>query len=1056
MSNAQDIGGAPRGAWWISASVVACFLISGATGLVYEIVWSRYVQQLIGSSGYAHTVTLATFMAGLGLGNHLLGRQADRWRSPLALYAWLEVGIGAYGLAFPALFVAWTALYLRVGAALGPTSPWILPLKLTLGALVMVLPATLMGGTLPALCRWLVRHQAHLGQRIGALYFINTAGAVFGCALGGFVLLEAWGLSMTMTATAWVNLIIGGALLAVARWLEPPAELEVDEEDERPDTAPSPVTDEEVPRRGAEAARSPRVVLSAFWVAGLGGALSMLYELVWIRLVGFVFGSSTWSFSVMLMTFISGMAIGGGLAAWLMRRPRPLLSALGGCQLGIAASVLVMVPFYERFPYLFALLRATVARSDTGFVMLQALQVLLLAALMLIPTTLMGMALPMATRLVTREVGSVGHDVGRVFAVNTFGTLLGASITGLALIPALGLQNTLYLGVLMSATLGLSVLAVAGRRRGLLGGAGVCALLLVLAVAWGVGRWDPILMTAGFFRRKAPPESFEAMRERYARHKLLFARDGQDMTVTVFEVDDEVFLKVNGKTDASTLREDMVTQTISGHLPVLLHPGEPRDALVIGLGSGVTAGAVLRHPDTRVTIVELSESVVEGARHFAHVNHDVLNDPRATLHIGDARDFLLLEERDEGYDVVISEPSNPWISGVANLFAVDFFEAVERNLAPDGVYVQWLQLYAFSDEAFTRSVRSLRRIFPHVTVWRFTRADALILASRQPLQSDPETLAERLNLPSIASDLGPEGPLPLQLNAEAPDVSPIALLSHQVISADAVPVVVDPQGPINTVDAPYLEFEAPRAMFRGDAPTILDAQDARREWEARRSLLIGASLDHDNLAEHPERALALAEILQRSGQTSLASALRRSADTHRAADDAAVRGSLARDEADGLLAAHVERLLEREQPPTADVCAFYADQQARRLLAMANIWLIPDTRRLQRWVLRCAERHPTLAPSLMTSVSAALYGLGDSKQALDYARRGLAAIQQLSSARRSGEHAAAERERLDLLRLMGRSALILQQRDAARSAFEEILRQNPRDPEARQVLGVTR
>ncbi len=1059
------------------ALVVLCFLLSGATGLLYEIIWSRYLHQLIGSSGYAHTVTLATFMAGLGLGYHLFGRQADRWARPLALYAWLELGIGAYGLAFGAIFAAWTAVYIAVGTWLGPFSVWITPLKLILGAAVMVFPAVLMGGTLPALSRWLIQSRQDIGKHIGALYFINTAGAVLGCWLGGFVVLEWLGLSGAMMATAAINIAIGVGLLGMiyaqsgsiwGRWEAPSLE-DMDEdglldasrdiqvhkdETNGPSGADLPANigpnegddgdlgaaaeGQEVKEgRSALDVRSKRRINAALIGSAIGGGLAMLYELVWIRLVGFVFGSSTQSFSVMLVTFIGGMALGGLAAGWWMRKERDALRSMAWCEVGIAVGVLVMVPVYERFPYLFALLKGLVARSDAGFAAMKLLQVSLLALVMLIPTTLMGMALPLATREVADRLDKLGGDVGKVFAINVTGTLIGASATGLLILPLLGLQWTLYLGIVSSAVLGLWLLHVTSGRGGVRQVVVLGAVLAAMAglMAAGVGKWDPILLTAGFFRHKKAPKSFQDFKERYVNHKLLYARDGQDTTVTVFEVDETVFLKVNGKTDASTLREDMVTQMISGHLPMLIHPGDPKNALVIGLGSGVTAGSVLRHPDMAVDIVELSQSVAEGARHFGHVNHNVLDDPRATMHIGDAKDFLLLQGDacDPCYDVIISEPSNPWISGVANLFSVDFFGAIERNLAPDGVYVQWLQLYAFSDEAFARSVRSLRSVFPEVTVWRFTPADALIVASRTPFvrSLDSGALERRMAHPPVASDLGPEGPIPLA------DV--VDLLSHQVLSAADISALFTPRPPYNTDEHPYLEFEAPRAMFRGDRPRLLDEYDRRRVRHDHQELLVWRYMERVT----PQRALALSEVLERSGQEGLAKALRLSARTHLPVTEERVRSALERQEHDVLFAQHMARLMDDAEGPDAEGCALYLDQLARRHLAMANVWLLPSDVRLMSWTTRCAQAHPDRAPGYGLTASAALYGAGQARSALKLAQKSLKVAGQ----------EADKGLRVDLLRLIGRAALDLRDPALARTAFETILTLKPGDKESRRRLG---
>ncbi len=699
------------------------------------------------------------------------------------------------------------------------------------------------------------------------------------------------------------------------------------------------------------------------WVLGciaVTGGLTMVYELVWIRMVGFIFGSSSQSFSVMLVTFLAGIALGGAVAHWLFRAGRltsrrSLVTAFGACEVAVAASVLLMLPFYERFPYIFAQARTLFAPTDGGYAAMQLVQLALLGAVMLVPTTLVGVTLPLASRVVVAGVGDVGSGVGASFSSNTLGTLFGAAFTGLVLIPVLGIQVALLGATAASAGVGGALLWIAGRGRvAAVSVAIVGAALLVIVVAGGA--WNPVLMTAGYFRGKTAPENFEAMQKRYAGHKLLFSEDGHDSTVTVVAVDGDVFLKVNGKTDASTLREDMVTQTISGHLPILLHPGDPKEVLVIGLGSGVTAGATLTHPGTMTTSVELSQAVVDGARHFNPQNHDVLANPRHTMLVADAKDYVHLTPK--SFDVVISEPSNPWISGVASLFTAEFFEAVRGVMRDDGVYLQWLQLYAFSDEAFARSVRTLRSVFPHVTVWRFTRADCLLVASRTPLST--AQLARRLDV--VAGEFQPDSPLPVGHPAE--------LLVHQVLSAEAVTAAFAPRGkPLNRDTAPFLEFEAPRAMFRGTSPGILDDLDERNDSGATDRLLL-ASVPTTS----PPR---IAAALQRSGHAALAQKVERAARLDAVVTNPELTSALS----SGDSVAPLLRAVDETPAPDPDQCRGWSGRLAALAIESRNALFTPTLRRLRGLTQLCTERHPHLASTLRGYLGKALYATGRTAEA---------------------------------------------------------------------------
>ena len=951
------------------AILAICVAVSGAAGLVYEVVWSRYLGLLIGSSTVAHTLVLAAFMGGLALGNAVFGRFADRTGRPLFAYGLLELGIAAWAGVFALGWPAVSALYLAVGRTLGPESgglPWV---KLALGAALLLPPTVLMGGTIPLLSRVVVARDEEMGAGVALLYFLNTAGAVLGCAAAGFWWIEAHGLAGTLGIAALLNTVVGAVALALAP--RGPAleatdaeithgfaqtNLPVDEASEQHQRGAARGTTSDLglhadaPAGGVPPVTAPTLRRAVLVCIAVTGGLTMVYELVWIRMVGFIFGSSSQSFSVMLVTFLGGIALGGAAAQGLLRRPRPrqtLVAVFGACELGVAISVLAMLPFYERFPYVFATARTLFAPTDGGYASMQLLLVALLAAVMLVPTTLIGVTLPLAARIAVDGLDDVGAGVGASFAVNTVGTLLGAALTGLVFIPLAGVQASLLGAIAGSAGVGGVLLLVGGwRRTAVASPAAVAAALAVIVVTGGA--WDPVLMTAGYFRGKKAPESFDAMKERYAGHRLLFARDGNDATVTVVDVDGDIFLKVNGKTDASTLREDMVTQTISGHLPLLLHSGNPRDVLVIGLGSGVTAGAALAHPAARVTSVELSRAVVDGARHFAVQNRGVLDDPRHALLVADAKDYVHLTPR--RFDVVISEPSNPWISGVASLFTVEFFRAIRGVMNPDGVYLQWLQLYAFTDEAFSRSLRSLRAVFPHVTVWRFTRADCLLVASREPLST--EHLEGRLG--EVAPLFGAEAPLPID--------SPAALLAHQVLSSEAVSSAFAPVPPLNLDAAPFLGFEAPRAMFRRTSPGIVDDLDERRDPGAAQRLMI-ASVP----AAAPQ---TLADAVERAGRPLLAEHIRVAARLDVAVTDADLDAALAAgDPLPALLRA-------MDGPATAAQCRAWSGRLAAVAIESRNALFRPPLTRLTQFVTTCIDAHPALGPTLRDYLGKALFATG--------------------------------------------------------------------------------
>jgi len=407
-----------------------------------------------------------------------------------------------------------------------------------------------------------------------------------------------------------------------------------------------------------------RIIYGAVFVSG---CISLAYEIAWIRLLSLVLGSSTYSFSIMLAAFIAGIALG----SWLIsKRVLPLVSSyllFGLAELGIGLSIVLTLPIYERLPYTFHQIAWLLNRTTTTFYLFEGIKFIFCFGLMLLPTTFIGMTLPLASRVVTQSTEEVGKKVGSIFSVNTIGNVLGATAAGLVLLPLLGIQRLFEAGVLVNLLVGCLVLWTAaewGRKTKTIS----ILVTLLLFLVYGVrgAPWDKRILSSGEFRTREATEysSYEEYRKAFETETLLYYKDDSSMTVTVAEDDDDLYLKVNGKPDA-TAKGDLPTQVLLGQVPLLLKP-EAKSVLVVGLGSGITVGSVLRHPIERLDVVEISSAVVEAEQFFKPYNFNALQDPRVHLHIEDAKTMLKLTPR--RYDVIISEPSNPWIAGIENLF----------------------------------------------------------------------------------------------------------------------------------------------------------------------------------------------------------------------------------------------------------------------------------------------------------------------------------------------------------------------------------------------------
>ena len=545
-----------------------CFFLSGATGLVYQIVWMRMLGLVFGHTVLATTTVLVAFMAGLALGSWLLARRAPRLKNLIAAYGWLEVGIGVYCALLPLLLAAAAAVYLALARGLALSYGTFTLVQFVLVGLVLLVPTTLMGGTLPVLAQALTRDPGRLGRTVGALYAINTFGAVAGVAVAGYLLLPAIGNRWSLACAAAANLVVGALAIGYARFRPEPAPvLAVDV------TAPLPLTPE------------GRATVLAL---GVSGAIAMVYEVGWTRALALIIGSSTYAFTAMLLAFLIGIAGGSALYSWIRGRRPATPGRFAVLQMAIALSTAGAMLVYDRLPALF--LRGF-AHSDAPAAV-QLTQIVVSIAALLLGTLFIGATFPCAVSAAARGAGRAGEDVGRTYAVNTLGAIAGSALAGLVLIPALGLHASfraaLVGNLLLAVALFLGPPRPVRRRRQL-----AAALAIALAVgAWFLPAWSRDVLSSGVavYAQQYQRLGWEQFRTRAVPKQILYYRDGPTATVTVHQESDNLFLRTNGKTDAST-SYDMVTQLMSGHLPMLLHPAA-KQVLVIGIGSGVTAGAI--------------------------------------------------------------------------------------------------------------------------------------------------------------------------------------------------------------------------------------------------------------------------------------------------------------------------------------------------------------------------------------------------------------------------------------------------------------------------------
>ena len=808
-----------RTASWSKKVLYFLFFLSGICGLVYEVLWARYLGLFIGNTTYAHTIVLASFMLGLALGNLFFGKMADRDVNHLTCYAWLEISLGLFAIITPNIFLWQMPVFSALGKTASIGSPILQVLKLALSFPVILLPAFLMGGTLPLIAKIFIHGLGNVKNEVAKLYAFNSFGAVAGALSSAFFLIPKFGLDFSVSIAAVTNIAIGVGAIALRSTLRPPAQAAVLSHGQ-----------EIIPSESV-ANHQMRIALITI---GISGLTAMFYEIAWFRLFALVLGSSTYSFALMLAAFISGIALGSACltnANWRFNR-LPAYTLLALAETGIGLSVAVSMPLYERLPYYFGQINGMIVHVPATFPVYEGIKYFFCFIVMLVPTLFFGMTLPLVVRLFSRNPVYCGQSVGKVFAVNTLGAVLGSLLAGFFVIPAFGLKGTFLIANTINAALGGLLLFTGNVFDGKRFKSLLC-LLPVIATA-GIGcltpPWNQIVFTRGTFRGQKIYTDFEAFKAA-ASWKILYYRDGAQSTVTVSQDSRGMLsLFVNGKADAST-DNDLKTEILLGHIPLLLHR-EPRQVLNIGIGSGITCGAILAYPVENLDVVEISGEVVEASKLFKDHNRAFYLDPRVRIFNEDAKTFLILTP--SLYDVIVSEPSNPWMSGVASLFSKEYFMGVKSHLKEKGIFAQWFHTYEMSDETVEMVIRTLASVFPHVSVWHPSSGDIMMIASLEPIQMDWDSTKERLAIPEVKQDLQ---------RVKIRDLP--GFLSHEMLSSKRVRKILSP-GLINSDYFPYLEYQAPKDFFYRDHSAKLYEKDERLLRPERGTLFLSTYM-----ADHP-------------------------------------------------------------------------------------------------------------------------------------------------------------------------------------------------------------
>jgi spermidine synthase len=781
--------------------VFGCFFLSGAAGLVYQVAWGKALGLIFGHTAYAIATVLAVFMAGLACGSAFFGRWIKAQAQPVLIYSRIELLVAVAGALSLAGLVGVRWIYIAAYAHVGEMGPLLLAIRFFGAAVVLFIPTFLMGGTLPILVQGVTRSRAELGERVSQLYWVNTLGAVVGTLLCGFILLPALGLRLTVTVAVALNVIAG----LIAAWVAKAFA----------EGAPEEKTTAKKTRERQIAAALPAGVTQRFLLIlfGVVGATAFAYEIAWTRLLAIEIGSSTYAFTLLLAAFLAGAVLGSVVFQKVFARRRQVsVRTFSRTQTWIGVAAVASLILFRWIPSVIPFLLRATHQSFAGLVLAQ----MVTSGLTVLPVAaVFGFNFPAVLVLLhgekEEEDSRTAKAVGKAYAANTVGAIAGSLITGFLLVPWLGSFRVIAITAAVNLLLAVALECSSLPRQ-----------VAVLAVNLGAGALAMVVGFLPYFNNPARLSLSAALYgntfqghltldEIAATNDVVYSAEGVNDSIAVIRSDNYVALRVNGKVDAST--GDARTQLLLGHLGAALSHA-PKRVLIVGFGSGMTIAAVARYPDVqRIDCVEIEPAVVRASPYLESLNRGVLGDPRVNVIFDDARNFLLTTR--EQYDLIISEPSNPWIAGIATLFTNEFYAATRQRLAPGGIFVQWVQAYLLAPEDLRMIAVTLAPHFAEVTLWRAEAPDLLFLGRTEtgPLEF------ERLR--GLWQEKG------LRRDFEAMDVhAPEGLVAYFLLD-DAAVRKLGEGSVLNTDDRTLLEYHAPRTLLAKDLFTENQAAIAR-------------------------------------------------------------------------------------------------------------------------------------------------------------------------------------------------------------------------------------
>ncbi len=766
------------------------FMVSGMAALIYQVLWTKLLTLTFGVTTLAVSAVLTSFFGGLALGSYLGGHWVDKRKEGLKWYGYAEIGIGLYAIIFLGALSLNNSAYVFIAQKISVGFFGLSLLKFMLSVILLIVPTTLMGATLPILSKTIIHSQTRLAKNIGGLYSINTLGAVVGAVITAFLLIPSFGISTIIYAVGVVNILLGVVAIMLSKSHK---EESVDQEDQclSKDRGPEATGQDEV-----LPSRFTTLLIVCFALSGFTG---LAYEVIWTRILGFILTGTIYAFTTVLATFLCGIAAGSFVVSLFLDKIKKLgrvISLLAIVEILIGLSSIVLIILYDRMPLYDFYHQIDITRKWSEFIYLNFF---ISFILLFLPTFLFGATFPLVCKIYSQRIEKIGTKIGNIYSVNTIGGIIGAFAGGFILIPFLGMQNSIifigYVNLVIGAMiLFFNPLTSQKVKNTLVAVSFVATVIITLILPENM----PRSLHASLLTRNETMLFYE---EGPSATVMIAERKGRDITSS------NKRLWVNGNMATAAFYEGLQINRFQGVLPMVIHP-DPQDVLVICFGSGTTFGTLSQFDVTQVDNVDISKTVIKGASHFKKENRDVLHNPKSKIIIDDGRSYL--EVTTKKYDVITEEPMHPSLAGVVNLYTKEYYELAKSHLKEGGIMSQWIPLYNLSVEDVRMLVKTFQSVFPHTTIW-LANADIFLIGSPTNTLIDYGRIESRIS-PSHIKNLLRE------IDLE----DPLEFLNTFVMNEDMVRAYSG-SAPIIDDNMPLVEFTGPKSLnFNTISPNLAE------------------------------------------------------------------------------------------------------------------------------------------------------------------------------------------------------------------------------------------